>query len=271
MGKNGLQKSLQTYLSKLNKVPSHLHTPNSTKPAAASWLLSACRYPRTPSFAVDRDLPDHSARDPSATLSDDDCFLYEKFHSLYSREDAGDDFTSLSPRYDEDPAPTAFRPTERFFVSPATSNSLLRDARPSAAASSSSPSCSSSSCTSDPRPAVPGGGVAVMTYSKDPYDDFRRSMQDMVEARHLDPNRASDWDFMEELLFCYLELNDRNVHKDILRAFTDVTVSVRRRDMALRRRPPGRGNSRSGEGRGQEKGGRWRHVILRQSVDAHGN
>ncbi|RWW02045.1 hypothetical protein GW17_00034888 [Ensete ventricosum] len=249
MGKNGLQKSLQIYLSKLKKVPSHLHTPNSPKPAAAaaaSWLLSACKYPRTPSFAVDRGLPDRSGQDPSATLSDDDCFLYEKFHSLYSREDAGEDFTSESPRYDEDPPPNAFRPTERFFVSPATSNSLLRDARPSAAASASSPSCSSS-CTSDPGAAVPGGGVAVMTFSKDPYDDFRRSMQDMVEARHPDPNRALDWDFMEELLFCYLELNDRKVHKDILRAFTDVIVSVRRREMALRRRAPGGNKGRWGE------------------------
>ncbi|RWW36338.1 hypothetical protein BHE74_00058645 [Ensete ventricosum] len=106
---------------------------------------------RTPSFTVDRDLLDHSDHDPSATLSDDDCFLYEKYHSLYSCEDAGDDFTYKSPRYDEDPSPTVFCWTKRFFVSPATSNSLLRDARPSTVASSSLPSCSSS-CTSDLEP-----------------------------------------------------------------------------------------------------------------------
>ncbi|RZS28387.1 hypothetical protein BHM03_00061973, partial [Ensete ventricosum] len=105
----------------------------------------------TPSFTVDRDLLDHSDHDPSATLSDDDCFLYEKYHSLYSCEDAGDDFTFKSPRYDEDPSPTVFCWTKRFFVSPATSNSLLRDARPSTVASSSSSSCSSS-CTSDLEP-----------------------------------------------------------------------------------------------------------------------
>ncbi|RWW22055.1 hypothetical protein GW17_00013768 [Ensete ventricosum] len=87
--------------------------------------ISSDIYPKTPSFTIDRDLADHSNHAPSATLSDDDCFLYGKFHSLYSREDAGDDFTSESPRYNEDPPPTVFRPTERFFVSPTMSNSLL--------------------------------------------------------------------------------------------------------------------------------------------------
>jgi uncharacterized protein (TIGR01568 family) len=29
---------------------------------------------------------------------------------------------------------------------------------------------------------------------------------------------------MEELLFCYLELNERAVHKDILHAFTNTIV-----------------------------------------------
>jgi uncharacterized protein (TIGR01568 family) len=40
---------------------------------------------------------------------------------------------------------------------------------------------------------------------------------------------AVDWDLMEELLFRYLELNDRAVHKDILRAFTDTVAALRRR------------------------------------------
>jgi hypothetical protein len=41
-----------------------------------------------------------------------------------------------------------------------------------------------------------------------------------------------DWDFMEELLFRYLQLNDRAVHKDILRAFTDTVAALRRRRRA---------------------------------------
>ncbi|KAG1346267.1 transcription repressor OFP14 [Cocos nucifera] len=243
MGKKGIHKSLQLYLSKLKKVPT-LHLPNPPNPSntATSWLLSACKYPKTPSFAVDRDQPDDAsggARDPAATLSDVDRFLYENFHSLYNRDNDGNELSSESPNYDaEPPAAATIRSSERFFVSPGTSNSILDEARPSAATSSSS-SSSSYSRRSDAGPTVLGDGVAVMTFSKDPYDDFRRSMQEMVEARHVDPRQPLDWEFMEELLFCYLELNDRSVHKYILKAFTDLTVSYRRRGRRRRKAKEG--------------------------------
>ncbi|CAA6666262.1 unnamed protein product [Spirodela intermedia] len=67
-----------------------------------------------------------------------------------------------------------------------------------------------------------------MTFSNDPYGDFRRSLEEMVDARHQERRDPLDWDFMEELLISYLELNDRTVHKHIIRAFTDVVVSFRR-------------------------------------------
>ncbi|XP_008775318.2 transcription repressor OFP14 [Phoenix dactylifera] len=222
----------------LKKVPT-LRLPNPPSPsnAAGSWLLSACKYPKTPSFAIDRDQPDDDgsggARDPAATLSDVDRFLYENFGSLYYRDKDGTEFSSESPSYDAELTAGMIRSSERFFVSPGTSNSLLDEARPSAAASS------SSSRRSDAGPAVLGDGVAVTTFTKDPYDDFRRSMQDMVEARHVDPRQPLDWDFMEELLFCYLELNDRSVHKYILRAFTDLAVSYRRRGRRRRKTKEG--------------------------------
>ncbi|ONK80804.1 uncharacterized protein A4U43_C01F21940 [Asparagus officinalis] len=72
------------------------------------------------------------------------------------------------------------------------------------------------------------GRTAVVTVSEDPYVDFRRSMQEMVDARHVDPCRPLDWDFLEELLACYLELNERSVHECILRAFMDLTEGLRR-------------------------------------------
>ncbi|KAG6425951.1 hypothetical protein SASPL_110162 [Salvia splendens] len=65
-----------------------------------------------------------------------------------------------------------------------------------------------------------------MTYSPDPYDDFRRSMQEMVEVR-LEHNRNVDWKFLEELLFCYLDLNNKKSYRFILRAFADVIVLLR--------------------------------------------
>uniref|UniRef100_A0ACD5YA63 Uncharacterized protein n=1 Tax=Avena sativa TaxID=4498 RepID=A0ACD5YA63_AVESA len=80
------------------------------------------------------------------------------------------------------------------------------------------------------------GGVAVVTFSVAPYEDFRRSMREMADAHWAARREAQapavDWDFMEELLFCYLQLNDRAVHKDILRAFTDTVAALRRRRRA---------------------------------------
>ncbi|XP_062198811.1 uncharacterized protein LOC133901467 [Phragmites australis] len=85
---------------------------------------------------------------------------------------------------------------------------------------------------------VGGAGVAVVTFSAAPYEDFRRSMREMMDAARSEaeaggsgaaPALAVDWDFMEELLFCYLQLNDRAVHQDILRAFTDTVAALRRR------------------------------------------
>ncbi|KAJ9188114.1 hypothetical protein P3X46_003506 [Hevea brasiliensis] len=67
--------------------------------------------------------------------------------------------------------------------------------------------------------------VAVHTYSPDPYLDFRRSMQEMVEARELVDVKAN-WDYLHELLLCYLALNPKSTHKFIVRAFADLLVSL---------------------------------------------
>ncbi|KAJ8899445.1 hypothetical protein K2173_018419 [Erythroxylum novogranatense] len=67
--------------------------------------------------------------------------------------------------------------------------------------------------------------VAVHTYSPDPYLDFRRSMQEMVEAQNLVDVKAN-WDYLHELLLCYLALNPQSTHKFILSAFADLLVSL---------------------------------------------
>lgn len=51
-------------------------------------------------------------------------------------------------------------------------------------------------------------------------------MEEMVEARLNDRGRV-DWEFMEELLFCYLDLNEKKSYKYILSAFVDLIVVLR--------------------------------------------
>ena len=55
--------------------------------------------------------------------------------------------------------------------------------------------------------------------------DFRRSMQEMVEARDM-LDVTADWDYLHELLLCYLSINPKNAHKFILGAFADLLVSL---------------------------------------------
>lgn len=64
--------------------------------------------------------------------------------------------------------------------------------------------------------------MAVMD-STDPFVDFRRSMQEMVESRHGD---HKDWEFLEELLTCYLRVNGKSNHGYIVGAFVDLLVGL---------------------------------------------
>lgn len=71
------------------------------------------------------------------------------------------------------------------------------------------------------------GGTAVKHYvqSPDPYNDFRRSMQEMIDA----VTNAGDlrrYEFLHELLLSYLSLNAADTHKFIIRAFADILVSL---------------------------------------------
>ncbi|GAB2282360.1 hypothetical protein Dimus_016905 [Dionaea muscipula] len=107
-----------------------------------------------------------------------------------------------------------------FFSSPGRSNSIIDSS------SSSSSLLDSLPQESDPSH-VAAGGVAVQTYSPDPYSDFRRSMQEMVEARDKSfGDSRSNWDYLHELLLCYLSLNPKSTHGFIIKAFADVLVNL---------------------------------------------
>ncbi|GAA0159415.1 hypothetical protein LIER_43481 [Lithospermum erythrorhizon] len=102
-----------------------------------------------------------------------------------------------------------------FFSSPGLSNSIID----SISLSSSLKSTSSSSDN------LVGGSIAIPTYSPDPYADFRRSMQEMVET-HGNIDVRANWDYLHELLMCYLSLNPKSNHKFIVGAFADLIVSL---------------------------------------------
>ncbi|XP_068649286.1 transcription repressor OFP14-like [Aristolochia californica] len=231
----GIQKSIQVYFSKLRKPVSPLHNiAHNPHVGSTGRLLSACKHPRTPSFVDDRDQR-NAGQDDAATLKDIDQFLFENFKSLYKdsrlkdeddgEDEKGEEEGSKNVILCESPTfvktPPNLRSSHRFFVSTSDDNSLFDGPRPSSETTEGNAPRSSSS-------SIPGDSLAVLTYSRRPYEDFRRSMQEMVEAREREGAEAPlDWDFMEELLFCYMKLNEKRAHKYILGAFVDLIVNFR--------------------------------------------
>ncbi|EMS62207.1 hypothetical protein TRIUR3_09093 [Triticum urartu] len=201
----------------------HNPSPSPSAAAAAGSLLSACMHPRTNSFSGVRQR--HvAARNRDDDDDDEDGALAVNFRSLRvgptavrDDDDDGDDEDGSSTQEDDG-------------GSESEGGGVLAGMAAMKVVSGG------------------GCGVAVVTLSVAPYEDFRRSMREMadaharVEAARVGtrPAPAVDWDFMEELLFCYLQLNDRAVHKDILRAFTDTVAALRRRRRAPALKPKSR-------------------------------
>ncbi|XP_028771770.1 transcription repressor OFP13-like [Neltuma alba] len=59
--------------------------------------------------------------------------------------------------------------------------------------------------------------VFMALESNDPYEDFKNSMEEMVEF-----HEVKDWEKLEELLTCYLVVNHKKNHEFIFRAFFDL-------------------------------------------------
>ncbi|KAL4308831.1 hypothetical protein GQ457_01G039150 [Hibiscus cannabinus] len=167
-----------------------------------------------------------------------------------------------SPRFIN--TPPNLSGSNRFFVATGISSSLIEEARKSSVnnnnsmsiseggrlSSTSSNNVDTSSTTSVNESNIYSGGgggdgddnvksqsmhkeyITLLTSSVSPYDDFRRSMQEMVEAR-MEHGSKIDWDFVEELLFCYLNLNDKDSYKFILSAFVDLVVDLRRNGVEI--------------------------------------
>ncbi|GKU86565.1 hypothetical protein SLEP1_g1077 [Rubroshorea leprosula] len=172
--------------------------------------------------------------------------LFRNFNSLYdhtldstakSLTSSRSSSISSKPDKDAESEPdfaTVLSSQRFFFTSPGSSNSII-ESTPSFASATDPRDHSTNSPVDDgcdenksleswSTPTVKDS-VAVATFSPDPFMDFRRSMQEMVEARELVDVKAN-WDYLHELLLCYLSLNSKNTHKYIIGAFADLLVSL---------------------------------------------
>ncbi|CAI0413365.1 unnamed protein product, partial [Linum tenue] len=97
-----------------------------------------------------------------------------------------------------------------FFSSPGLSNSISKSHRPN-----------------EEMNPTNGGVVAVKKYSPDPYSDFKKSMEEMIESRRI-VDAHGNWDYLHELLSCYLAMNPKHTHGYIVSAFADIVVRLLR-------------------------------------------
>ncbi|MBA0755591.1 hypothetical protein Gogos_000123 [Gossypium gossypioides] len=92
------------------------------------------------------------------------------------------------------------------------------------------PGGDTSSILEEAKAAGGGGGDGLFPFkesvilameSDDPYVDFRKSMEEMVETHGM-----KDWEWFEQLLGWYLKVNGKNNHGFIIGAFIDLLVAI---------------------------------------------
>lgn len=108
--------------------------------------------------------------------------------------------------------------SERLFFDPGgETSSILEEAKSSSSSSDEAAAASAAAVF------VPfKESVALAMDSENPYVDFRRSMEEMVETHGL----IKDWDCLEELLGWYLRVNGKKNHGFIVDAFVDLLVNL---------------------------------------------
>ncbi|KAL9250342.1 Transcription repressor OFP12-like protein [Drosera capensis] len=181
---------------------------------------------------------DNPTRPSAATTATSFSFsaFFKNYNTLYEfnaghSEDQSPSSSSTIANHDDIPDPepmlildndttpdmAALYASQRFFFSSPGHSSSIIDSSPSSLSSCSLDRLPSSSPLPD--------SIPVQTYSPDPYSDFRLSMQEMVEARDRHEEEWS-WEYLNELLVCYLKLNPESAHGDIVRAFADLVVCL---------------------------------------------
>ncbi|KAL9678213.1 hypothetical protein QQ045_016052 [Rhodiola kirilowii] len=97
--------------------------------------------------------------------------------------------------------------SDRLFFEPDETNSILAEAKEAESGYDSN---------------VEKNVTLLSMESKDPFLDFKKSMEEMVEAN----NGVMDWNWLQELFGCYLNVNEKSNHGFIIGAFVELLVSL---------------------------------------------
>ncbi|KAL4369534.1 hypothetical protein GQ457_05G032680 [Hibiscus cannabinus] len=187
------------------KLPALFKTkePNSKQP----WQWPSCKHPQTLSFRAGDGVfktvnsmffdPDDDGR--SGVETPESWFTNSPESASFSTEsDRGGESLEMLVR--------GARSERLFFEPGGDTSSILEEGNKGAGGAASFPF---------------KGSVVLAMESDDPYVDFRRSMEEMVEMHGM-----RDWDSLEELLGWYLKANGKNNHGFIISAFIDLIAAI---------------------------------------------
>ncbi|KAI4300585.1 hypothetical protein L6164_033944 [Bauhinia variegata] len=167
--------------------------------SSSSWPFPSCHQPRTLSFRGANN--DIFKTINSAYL---DATVHESTESFFTNSTESASFSTASE--DSRPIETMIRGlrSDRLFFEPEETSSILE-----------------SRSTTEAESLPFKDSVILSMESQDPYVDFRKSMEEMVEA-----HGVKDWEGLEELLCWYLKVNGKTNHAYIVGAFVDLLVAL---------------------------------------------
>ncbi|KAH7853276.1 hypothetical protein Vadar_000810 [Vaccinium darrowii] len=174
---------------------------STTAAAATSWQWPSCANSKTLSF-----------RAPGGDI-------FKTINSAYdTTEEEEEDPDELLDSAAADPVEaviSGLRTAERLFFEPGETSSILGES------SSKSNDVDGGQFCPEKEEEISSSTELVAMDSMDPYVDFKRSMEEMVEAHGL-----KEWEGLEELLGWYLKANGKEIHGYIVGAFVDMLVGL---------------------------------------------
>lgn len=173
---------------------------STTAAAATSWQWPSCANPKTLSF-----------RAPGGDI-------FKTINSAYDtaeEEEDPDELLDSAAADQVEAVISGLRTAERLFFEPGETSSILGES------SSKSNDDDKGKFRPEKEEEIGSSTELVAMDSMDPYVDFKRSMEEMVEAHGL-----KEWEGLEELLGWYLKANGKEIHGYIVGAFVDMLVGL---------------------------------------------
>ncbi|KAG6640643.1 transcription repressor OFP13-like [Carya illinoinensis] len=165
-----------------------------------TWPWPSCNQPRTLSFRTSSD----SYKTVNSVYLETPIDVAETTESSFTKSSKSPSFSTTSESTGlVDPIETIIRglQSERLFFKPGETSSILEEAKEGS---------------------FPYKDSLILSMeSQDPFVDFRKSMEEMVEAHGM-----KEWEGFEELLCWYLRLNGKSSHGYIVGAFVDLLVGL---------------------------------------------